>query len=92
VVVCRRGNAVNTLLHEGWHLAQARCLKGSSYLGEAWLKAELPWRDRQDLDALYKTGQWRREAEARYMANQSLVRYFAAFDTVCTTEANHGND
>jgi hypothetical protein len=87
VIVCRRGNQINTLMHEGWHLAQARCLQGTSYLNEEWLKAELSWRDRRDLDALYKTGQWRREAEARYMANQSIERYFAAFDTVCTSDA-----
>jgi hypothetical protein len=87
VIVCRRGNQVNTLLHEGWHLAQARCLSGTSYLGKEWLNAQLSWRDRRDLDALYKTGQWRREAEARYMANQSLERYFAAFDALCTSDA-----
>ena len=86
VIVCRRGDQANTLLHEGWHLAQTRCLKGISYLGEEWLKAELSWRDRRDLDALYKTEQWRREAEARYMANQSLERYFAAFDALCTAD------
>jgi hypothetical protein len=87
VIVCRRGDQANTLLHEGWHLAQARCLKGISYLGEEWLKAELSWRDRRDLDALYKTEQWRREAEARYMANQPVERYFAAFDALCTADA-----
>jgi len=83
VVVCPRGDQANTLLHEGWHLVQSRCLKGLPYLGEEWLKQGLPWRDRRDVDVLYREEQWRREAEARYMANQTLERYFEAFDAVC---------
>ena len=86
VVICPRGNQTNTLLHEGWHLVQARCLKRMVYLGEEWLREVLSWRDRRDLDVLYQSGQWQREAEARYMANQSIDRYFAAFDALCSKE------
>jgi hypothetical protein len=84
VIVCERGNQANTLLHEGWHLVQARCLKGIAYLAEEWLKTALSRSDRRDLDALYQASQWRREAEARYMATQPLERYFEAFDSLCT--------
>jgi hypothetical protein len=83
VVVCPRGNQANTLLHEGWHLVQAHCLNGITYLDEEWLRTELSRSDRRDLDALYQASQWRREAEARFMANQPLDRYFAAFDSLC---------
>lgn len=86
VVICPRGNQSNTLLEEGWHLVQARCLKRTVYLGEEWLREALSWRDRRDLDVLYQSGQWQREAEARYMANQSIDRYFAAFDALCSKE------
>ena len=29
IVVCPRGNRVETLLHEGWHAVQSRCLRGA---------------------------------------------------------------
>lgn len=83
VVVCPKGDQRDSLLHEGWHLVQARCLKGAEYFSEPWLRDKLSRRDRRDLDALYTTRQWRREAEARYMATRPLEVYFEAFDALC---------
>ncbi|MEY4359755.1 MAG: hypothetical protein RLZZ631_1241 [Cyanobacteriota bacterium] len=83
VVVCPKGDQRDSLLHEGWHLVQARCLKGAEYFSEPWLRDKLSRRDRRDLDALYTSKQWRREAEARYMASRPLDAYFEAFDALC---------
>ena len=33
IVVCPRGNLNDTLLHEGWHAVQSRCLRGAPLLG-----------------------------------------------------------
>ena len=87
VVVCPRGDQRNTLLHEGWRLVQSRCLKGFTYLSEDWLRARLSRRDRKELDFFYKSDKWQREAEARYLASQSLERYFEAFDALCAIPA-----
>ena len=51
IVICPRGNQTNTLLDEGWHLVQARCLKRTVDRGEEWLReAEARYRANQSID------------------------------------------
>lgn len=87
VVVCPKGDQRNSLMHEAWHLVQARCLKGAEYFSEPWLREKLNRRDRRDLDALYTSSQWRREAEARYMATLPVQAFFQAYDALCSKPA-----
>ncbi|MEA5391861.1 hypothetical protein VB738_11395 [Cyanobium gracile UHCC 0139] len=83
IVVCPRGNLNDTLLHEGWHAVQSRCLRGRSHLGEEELRRGLSRRDQRDLARLYGDGRWQREAEARVMARRDAVSYFRLMDELC---------
>jgi len=84
VVVCPRGNQLETLLHEGWHAVQTVCLNGTPLLGSEVLLHQLDRRDRRELERLYAPTQWPREAEARLMACEPLDRYLQALDRACT--------
>ncbi len=84
IVVCPRGNRAETLLHEGWHAVQSRCLRGGPLLGEDALRRGLNRHDQRDLAVLYGRDRWQREAEARVMARQEPAAYFRLVDTVCT--------
>ena len=84
VVVCPRGNQLETLLHEGWHAVQTVCLNGTPLLGSEVLLHQLDRRDRRELERLYAPTQWPREAEARLMAREPLDRYLQALDRACT--------
>ena len=75
VVVCPRGNQLETLLHEGWHGVQSLCLRGTPLVGSDALLRQLGRRDRRELQLLYRPDQWQREAEARVMAREPLARY-----------------
>lgn len=83
IVVCPRGNQLDTLMHEGWHAVQARCRKGKPLLTDAFLRANLSPADRRDIDALYSAKSWHREAEARVMATQKLPLYQAHLASSC---------
>jgi hypothetical protein len=83
IVVCPRGDQVSTLLHEGWHAVQSRCLGGHALLDVSELQRRLTRADRRDLAGLYDPGAWRREAEARLMARWPADRYFQQVDAVC---------
>ncbi|MCP9786698.1 hypothetical protein [Cyanobium sp. N5-Cardenillas] len=83
IVVCPRGNLNDTLLHEGWHAVQSRCLRGRPHLGEEELRRGLGRRDRHDLARLYGEGRWQREAEARVMARRDPASYFRLVDELC---------
>jgi hypothetical protein len=83
IVVCPRGNLNDTLLHEGWHAVQSRCLRGRLHLGEEELRRGLSRRDQRDLARLYGDGRWQREAEARVMARRDPVSYFRLMDELC---------
>jgi hypothetical protein len=85
VVVCPRGNQLETLLHEGWHAVQSLCLGGSLLPGSDALLHQLGRRDRRELQMLYRPDQWPREAEARLMAREPLDRYLQTLDRSCTT-------
>ena len=41
VVVCPRGNQLETLLHEGWHGVQSLCLRGTPLVGSDALLRQL---------------------------------------------------
>ncbi|WP_190390610.1 hypothetical protein [Cyanobium sp. FACHB-13342] len=84
VVVCPRGNQLETLLHEGWHAVQSLCLRGTPLLGSDALLHQLGRRDRRELQLLYRPDQWPREAEARLMAREPLDRYLQTLDRACT--------
>jgi len=84
VVVCPRGNQLETLLHEGWHAVQSLCLRGTPLLGSDALLHQLGRRDRRELQLLYRPDQWPREAEARLMAREPLDRYLQTLDRSCT--------
>lgn len=84
VVVCPRGNQLETLLHEGWHAVQSLCLRGTPLLGSDALLHQLGRRDRRELQLLYRPDQWPREAEARLMAREPLDRYLQILDRACT--------
>ncbi|MCP9782543.1 hypothetical protein KBY83_04310 [Cyanobium sp. WKJ7-Wakatipu] len=84
VVVCPRGNQLETLLHEGWHAVQSLCLRGTPLLGSDALLHQLGRRDRRELQLLYLPDQWPREAEARLMAREALDRYLQTLDRSCT--------
>ena len=84
VVVCPRGNQLETLLHEGWHAVQSLCLRGTPLLGSDALLHQLGRRDRRELQLLYRPDQWPREAEARLMARERLDSYLQALDRACT--------
>lgn len=83
VVVCPRGNQLETLLHEGWHAVQSLCLRGTPLLGSDALLKRLGGRDRRELQLLYHPDQWPREAEARVMAREPLDRYLETLDRAC---------
>ncbi|MEB3326279.1 MAG: hypothetical protein VKI39_01070 [Synechococcus sp.] len=85
VVVCPKGNQLETLLHEGWHAVQTLCLQGMPLLGSDALLHQLGRRDRRELQLLYRPDQWQREAEARLMAREPLDRYIQTLDRVCPT-------
>jgi hypothetical protein len=87
IVVCPRGNLADTLLHEGWHGVQSRCLRGAPFLGEDELRRGLSRRDQRDLARLYDGTRWQREAEARVMARQDPAAYFRLVDAVCRIPA-----
>ena len=84
VVVCPRGNQLETLLHEGWHAVQSLCLREKPLLGLDELLPRLGRRDRLELQVLYRPERWQREAEARVMAREPLDRYLQALDRSCT--------
>ncbi len=83
VVVCPKGNQLETLLHEGWHGVQSLCLRGAPLVGSDALLRQLGRRDRRELQLLYRPDQWQREAEARVMAREPLGRYLEALDRAC---------
>lgn len=83
IVVCPRGNQLDTLMHEGWHAVQARCRKGKPLLTEQFLRANLSRADLRDIDALYSAKSWHREAEARAMAAQQIPLYMAHLESSC---------
>ena len=83
IVVCPRGNQLDTLMHEGWHGVQARCRKGAPLLSNAYLRANLSRADLRDIDALYSDKSWHREAEARAMAVQKMPLYLAHLESSC---------
>jgi hypothetical protein len=83
VVVCPKGNQLETLLHEGWHGVQSLCLRGTPLVGSDALLRQLGRRDRRELQLLYRPDQWQREAEARVMAREPLARYLQTLDRAC---------
>jgi len=83
IVVCQRGNQLDTLMHEGWHAVQARCRKGKPLLTDEYLRANLSRADLRDIDALYSPKSWHREAEARAMAVQQIPLYMAHLESSC---------
>ena len=83
LVVCNRGDRSHTLRHEGWHLAQSLCLMEGPWLSNSAITQALTRQDRLELQALVQPERWRREAEARAMANQSLPRYLQALEQAC---------
>lgn len=83
IVVCPRGNQLDTLMHEGWHAVQARCRKGKPLLTNEYLRANLSRADLRDIDALYSAKSWHREAEARAMAAQKIPLYRAHLESSC---------
>ncbi len=87
IVVCPRGNLNDTLLHEGWHAVQSRCLRGTPFLDVDALRRGLSRRDQHDLVRLYGDGRWQREAEARVMARRDPGSYFRLVDELCGSPA-----
>jgi hypothetical protein len=83
VVVCPRGNQLETLLHEGWHAVQSLCLREKPLLALDTLLPRLGRRDRLELQVLYRPERWQREAEARVMARLAPERYFEQWDRAC---------
>ena len=83
IVVCPRGNQLDTLMHEGWHAVQARCRRGKPLLTEQFLRANLSRADLRDIDALYSAKSWHREAEARVMAAQQIPLYMSHLESSC---------
>jgi len=83
IVVCPRGNQLDTLMHEGWHAVQARCRRGKPLLTEQFLRANLSRADLRDIDALYSAKSWHREAEARAMAAQQIPLYMSHLESSC---------
>ncbi|MFM7267678.1 MAG: hypothetical protein ACKOZT_03695 [Cyanobium sp.] len=83
IVICQRGNQLDTLMHEGWHAVQARCRKGAPLLTNEYLRANLPRTDLRDIDALYSPKSWHREAEARAMAMQAMPLYLSHLESSC---------
>jgi len=83
IVVCPRGNQLDTLMHEGWHAVQARCRHGQPLLTDDFLRANLSRADLRDIDALYSAKSWHREAEARAMAAQQIPLYMQHLESSC---------
>jgi hypothetical protein len=90
IVVCPRGNQLDTLMHEGWHAVQARCRRGKPLLTEQFLRANLSRADLRDIDALYSAKSWHREAEARAMAAQQIPLYLSHLESSCGAPAAAG--
>lgn len=87
IVVCPRGNRLETLLHEGWHAVQSHCLRGTPLLDDDALHRGLTRNDQRDRARLYGPGRWRREAEARVMARRDPVAYLRLVDELCRPPA-----
>ena len=87
VVVCPKGNQLETMLHDGWHGVQSLCLRGTPLVGSDALLRQLGRRDRRELQLLYRPDKWQREAEARVMAREPLGRYLEALDRACAAPA-----
>ena len=83
VIICERGDRTLTLRHEGWHLAQSLCLLDVPWMADGDITQKLTREDRRELDALVQPERWRREAEARAMANLPQVRYLEALGQAC---------
>ena len=83
VVVCERNDRALTLRHEGWHLVQSLCLRDGVWLSDEAIQRGLSGQDRRELEALVQPSRWRREAEARAMANLPQPRYLEALATAC---------
>ena len=91
IVICPRGNQTQTLLHEGWHAIQHRCLQGVPLLSQEQLLQGLSRRERREVDLLYRNSDWQREAEARVMAQQRPDLYFGWVDRVCARSWTRGS-
>lgn len=83
VVVCERGDRLNTLRHEGWHLVQSLCLNDRPWLEPPRILAALSRQDRRDLGPIGAAANWWREAEARAMARLTTGAYLAELDRAC---------
>lgn len=83
VVVCNRGDRTATLRHEGWHLVQSLCLKGTPWLSAEEVNRRIDNQDRLELQALVQPERYQREAEARTMAQLSNDRYLEALQQAC---------
>ncbi len=83
IVICPRGNRSETLMHEGWHAIQDRCLQGAPWLSPEQLLRSLSRRERREVDVFYSGSTWQREAEARVMARQPSEVYFGWVDRFC---------
>lgn len=87
IVICPRGNRSETLMHEGWHAIQDRCLRGAPLLSREQLLRSLNRRERREVDVYYSGSTWQREAEARVMARQPPQVYFGWVDRFCRPAA-----
>ena len=65
----RRSTILNTLMHEGWHSVQDRCMK-SPYFTDREIKRHLLPSDKREMRKFYSPKQYRAEAEARAVANR----------------------
>ncbi|MEI6828671.1 MAG: hypothetical protein WCK64_02310 [Synechococcaceae cyanobacterium ELA445] len=83
VVVCPRGNRLETLLHEGWHGVQFLCLRDRPWIPRDEVERRLSRRDQRDIESLYAASKWQREAEARLMAALPWDRYAEELDRAC---------
>lgn len=83
VVVCPRGNRLESLLHEGWHAVQSLCLRQRPWLPPEEVERRLGRRDRRDLERLYAPARRPAESEARLMAALPLERYSDELDRAC---------
>jgi hypothetical protein len=84
VVVCERNDRALTLRHEGWHLVQSLCLRDGNWLSDEAINRGLNGQDRRELQALVHPSRWRREAEARAMANRPQASYMEDLAMACS--------
>lgn len=74
---------ISTLQHEGWHAVQDLCNGNNAVLGDHKIRQLLTREDRETIQSLYPSRQWRAEAEARALELVPVKSFINGVNTYC---------